>query len=307
MEHNSKVRSLTSIVYVAVVVGFFALKIFVNDLCFDVLILLFAAGGTFEILRAFGEKLLPSQKAVVMVFSLLNVASYAVGSFVWLDLLGKEGAFAVYVMLFTFAAGAAVLFGIAVFAHESVSLESVGSSLVCYLYPGAFLVALTICNHLTAYSDAAVALVFVVCPLTDSLAYVAGKLFGRKFPAKMSPVVSPNKTIVGGIGGLIGGAVGAVGVFFLYYGVCLPVAAQSFGNVSFEWIELVFYVCIGIVLAVFAQFGDLVESAVKRKFGIKDMGNLLPGHGGVLDRIDSSLYVSVIVAFVFFVRIMAGI
>lgn len=119
---------------------------------------------------------------------------------------------------------------------------------------------------------------------------------------KMSPNVSPNKTMIGGFGSLIGGAIGAVAVFFAYYGIFHP--ADFSTQWEYLWQNLVFFIALGILMAAFAEFGDLVESAVKRKIGIKDMGKLLPGHGGILDRIDSSLYASLIVCFVMAIRIM---
>jgi phosphatidate cytidylyltransferase len=101
----------------------------------------------------------------------------------------------------------------------------------------------------------------------------------------MSPVISPKKTVIGGIGGIFGGVLGAVALFFIYNAV----------KGSFNFLQLPFYVLLGVAAAVATEFGDLVESAVKRKAGIKDMGNILPGHGGILDRIDGSIYAALVV------------
>ena len=102
---------------------------------------------------------------------------------------------------------------------------------------------------------------------------------------------------------------GGLAVFFIYYGLSHCVRLTGIAQFElhapvFVWQELPFFIGVGVVIAAFSQFGDLVESAFKRKLGIKDMGNILPGHGGVLDRIDSSLYASLIVAFIFVIRIM---
>ncbi|GKU82503.1 phosphatidate cytidylyltransferase [Niallia sp. NCCP-28] len=105
---------------------------------------------------------------------------------------------------------------------------------------------------------------------TDSGAYFIGRAFGKR---KLWPEISPNKTVEGAIGGIICACI--VSVLF-----------SLFGNI--EWYIMVF---ITIILSAFGQIGDLAESALKRHFGVKDSGNLLPGHGGILDRFDSLLFV----------------
>ena len=102
---------------------------------------------------------------------------------------------------------------------------------------------------------------------------------------------------------MIGGLLGGVAVFLLYFGVCKPIETGNWA-VDFKWWEAIFFCAVGVVVSAFAQFGDLVESAIKRNLGVKDMGKLMPGHGGLLDRIDSSLYASLIVALIFVARIM---
>ena len=317
---NSQLRIITGAVYALVLLAFFVGKVLVHKLFFDALILIFSICGTYEMIRAFGDKLHKSQKIAAMVFSQLCVVVYIVADVIFtdylnvgfpedspLDAVGRN--YAPHAALVVFILGIAVIFGILVYGHERMSLESVGYTLIAYLYPSVFLVIMTVCNHLAFYSDAAIALVFVVAPLADVFAYTFGRSLGKKFPAKLAPHVSPNKTLVGGFGGLIGGAVGGLAVFFIYYGLSHCVRLTGIAQFElhapvFVWQELPFFIGVGVVIAAFSQFGDLVESAFKRKLGIKDMGNILPGHGGVLDRIDSSLYASLIVAFIFVIRIM---
>ncbi len=104
---------------------------------------------------------------------------------------------------------------------------------------------------------------------TDIFAYVTGKLMGRR---RLLPRVSPGKTVEGALGGLVGGVGTVVGVGSLAFG--LP-----------EWWTL----GLGVAVALAAELGDLAESALKRDANVKDSGWLLPGHGGILDRMDSSL------------------
>ena len=105
---------------------------------------------------------------------------------------------------------------------------------------------------------------------TDIMAYFSGFLFGKH---KLCPKISPKKTIEGSIGGTLGSVIlsGLFGYFF---------APEV----------LVHCLVIGVLGGIVSQFGDLTASIFKRKMGIKDYGNLLPGHGGVLDRFDSVIF-----------------
>ena len=269
---NLKLRTITGAIYALLLVGFFLLKIFVNKLFFDGLILVFAFFGTGEMIRAFKDKLHISQKILIFVFSLGIILAYAVSDYYYAEVVGVElnGTWGRnYAMHFTFIfliAGIAVLASLLVFAHRHVTLESTGYALLCYIYPSFLLVVLSVCNHLQNYSELALMFVFVVAPFTDVFAFFFGKLFGKKLPLKMAPNISPKKTVIGGLGGLLGGAIGAVVIFYMYYGIMqfdnLGLTAQYIRDISPTAINFVFYIGLGIVTAAFSQFGDLVESAI---------------------------------------------
>lgn len=107
--------------------------------------------------------------------------------------------------------------------------------------------------------------------LGDTFAYLGGKKFGK---TKLAPVISPNKSVEGALFALLGGLVGS----FLMHSI-FDVAVPSHMKIL-----------IGLILALVGIFGDLAESTFKRAFGVKDSGNILPGHGGILDRIDAYLF-----------------
>ncbi|WP_160719979.1 phosphatidate cytidylyltransferase [Bacillus sp. USDA818B3_A] len=108
---------------------------------------------------------------------------------------------------------------------------------------------------------------------TDSGAYFVGKAMGKK---KLWPEISPNKTVEGSLGGVVCAVI--VGVLFSLFSTTIPVGLVTLMGIT-------------VVLSVFGQIGDLVQSAFKRHFNVKDSGNILPGHGGILDRFDSLLFV----------------
>ena len=121
------------------------------------------------------------------------------------------------------------------------------------------------------------ALAFLATFATDTSAYAVGRLIGRR---RMAPSISPGKTWEGAAGGLLGAVAASVALVALLEGVetCLLPA-----------------VALGMSVGVAAQAGDLFESWLKRKAGVKDSGALIPGHGGLLDRLDSLLPVFVVV------------
>jgi phosphatidate cytidylyltransferase len=111
--------------------------------------------------------------------------------------------------------------------------------------------------------------------LVDTAAYFGGRALGRR---KLSPVISPNKTVEGAISALVAGPLGA----WIFGSLLLPELGESLGPVGL--------VLLGLAVAAAATLGDLAESALKRECGVKDSSGLLPGHGGVLDRMDSLLW-----------------
>ncbi|WP_237154688.1 phosphatidate cytidylyltransferase [Oryzibacter oryziterrae] len=128
----------------------------------------------------------------------------------------------------------------------------------------------------------AVAFVFVVVWVTDSAAYFAGRLIGGP---KLAPRFSPKKTWSGAIGGATGAVV--VGVAML----------------RLRGVEAgIIIALISLVLSVISQIGDLIESAMKRHFGVKDSGNLIPGHGGIMDRVDGLVFALVAATAIAFAR-----
>lgn len=122
---------------------------------------------------------------------------------------------------------------------------------------------------------------------TDVGAYFVGKRFGKH---KLAPSISPGKTVEGSIGGIAAGFIGL-----------LLVAAVANAAVPFRWVELL---AVSLLLSLAAQLGDLTESMLKRYCGVKDSGSFLPGHGGLLDRMDSLLF-SVPLTY-FLLRIFVG-
>ncbi len=163
--------------------------------------------------------------------------------------------------LLMIAAGAG---GLAAFAKDR-KLWCAGGA----IYAGLVLAAPMLLRRDPQFGLIALLYLFAIVWTTDIFAYCAGRLIGGP---RLAPAISPKKTWSGAIAGTIGGVI-AGGVV---------AAAGSLGN-------LFAATGIALLLSVVAQAGDLVESAVKRRFGVKDSSRMIPGHGGLMDRLDGFL------------------
>ena len=134
----------------------------------------------------------------------------------------------------------------------------------------------------TQYGLALTLLTLVTVWATDIFAYFSGRAIGGP---KLAPAISPNKTWAGLLGGMAGSAL----TIWLVYGLLD-------GRVDVPPVPVLWLVALAPVLAVVAQAGDFYESWLKRRVGVKDSGNLLPGHGGILDRLDGLVPVAVVAA-----------
>ena len=123
-------------------------------------------------------------------------------------------------------------------------------------------------------------LAFLISWMTDIGAYFSGRFFGKH---KLAPVISPKKTVEGAIGGFVFCMLTVSGIAYLLTG---PLDILAF---DVNWLYLLIVTAVGSIIS---MIGDLSFSVIKRAFNIKDFGKIMPGHGGVLDRFDSTLFVS---------------
>ena len=137
---------------------------------------------------------------------------------------------------------------------------------------------------LRSTSLAYVIYLFLITIMTDTFAYNVGMLIGRN---KLLESISPNKTWEG----MVGGTVFGVFIATVYYHVVID-----------SLLPIYIVILMTLFLSILGQLGDLVFSAIKRYFGKKDFSNIMPGHGGVLDRLDSIIFV--MLGFMFFISII---
>jgi phosphatidate cytidylyltransferase len=115
--------------------------------------------------------------------------------------------------------------------------------------------------------------------MTDTFAYFVGSKLGKH---KLCPNISPKKSVEGAIGGVVGAILLNVLLLFIF---------KRFFFESDSQLSYITVIFLSLILSVISMFGDLAASTIKRNFGIKDFGKLLPGHGGIMDRFDSALFV----------------
>lgn len=131
--------------------------------------------------------------------------------------------------------------------------------------------------YILSYEKKLLLAVFVIIWVNDTFAYLTGSLIGKH---KLSPKISPNKSWEG----LIGGLVGTWGAALLIYWL------EAYAKNSYIPFTVTQWLALGTAIMIFGTLGDLFESLIKRTVGVKDSGNIMPGHGGLLDRLDSVLF-----------------
>ncbi len=307
-----KTRLLTSIGIILVLAIAFILKLFVSNYFFDALILLIACFATYEASKIFTKMgkynniLIATIFPAVLMLALLLCVAYdsSIGIIYTLVI-----AVAVIVLFF------GITFLLPILKYKSTKLEmktrgmdkqsvvkySVIKALntsVVFIYPAFLLLFLTLINHFedlsTSFSNLndcggwisffVLLFAFLIPIFTDTFAYLMGSLFGGK---KLAPKISPNKTISGAIGGLLWCVILTIAIFFIFDSV--PSLSSILNSAGITVWKLVIISLIGSIIG---QFGDLFESYLKRSAKVKDSGNLLPGHGGMLDRFDSYIFMA---------------
>lgn len=257
----------TRLISAAVLLPTFLVVIYaLPSIVFAILIALFCAISSFELLR--GTGLVHHTRLLIytaVAAALMPIWCYFEMPYAW----GMLGILAFMIILFTEM----------MIDHVKIRLEMLSLCLLAGLLLPYMLSAL-VRMEIQRMGNFWVIIPLILAFLPDSGAYFAGTFFGRH---KLAPVISPKKTVEGVIGGLIVAVVG-----MLIYGVVV----QLFCAREVNYLYALIYGLAGTVVAV---VGDLCFSAIKRQTGIKDYGNLIPGHGGILDRFDSMILVAPLV------------
>ena len=291
-----KIRVISGTVYFFIWAALFALKCCIpagwGALAFDALFLAVAVIGALELTRAM--RVHTAQRVLAVSFCAacvpLFVAVQMTGNFVTGNGMYSIGiAFAAVAVLFEVYA--LILLILSLKNSEKFTYKNLAKSLFACIYAGVLCCVLAAVNHLSENSFAALLLIFFAVSFTDSCAYFTGRLLGKKVPLKLAPQISPNKTVIGAAGGVLGGMLGGVIAYFISYAVSIATGDTLVTTSHLH--PAVIFLLFGFALAVVGQVGDLFESAVKRKCDIKDMGKIMPGHGGIMDRFDSVLFCGV--------------
>lgn len=219
-----------------------------------------------ELIRAFSKQLSKSLKILAIV---LSVAILPIFFFFKLD-----GVFLSCILFFMIALTIMTF-------NTDIKFESIGIFSFIIFYP-ILIISLMIDLSVRADGLLPLLMIFLIGPCADTMAFVVGSKVGGK---KLCPKVSPNKTISGFFGGIFGGVAASILIYFIFN--------------SIVYLPLIVMIAIGFIGSCVTVVGDLAESSIKRRLKIKDFGNILPGHGGMLDRVDSILYNTVYIFIVF--------
>jgi phosphatidate cytidylyltransferase len=258
-----KIRVIAAVALLPFLLG---IVLFLPKICTAILFGLMAAIGAYELLHNTGLV-----KRDRLVWYAIAMAFYVS---LWGSVVTEYPA-----VLFGLLVYFAILFGEILLNHTEVAFQDLAFTFVAgIILP--YLLGAVVRIHSQDAGRHLILLPFVIAFLSDTGAYFAGYFFGKH---KLAPVISPKKTIEGLVGGVITAILGVV-----IYCVILRFAFDFEVN----WIYVPIYGLLGSLAGV---FGDLCFSVIKRQTGIKDYGNLIPGHGGIFDRFDSMVVVAPLV------------
>lgn len=274
-----KTRILTALVAICVLVP---ILIFSHTIVFPIAIAIVSSICIYEITKCIGQKKLYVTLPLYIMTTVspflvkyMEITSFAMIAFICL------GIYLLY------------LFTASVLSHGKITFSDAATIYTVGLYIVAAFTSIQYIRGYAAGGKYIYFLIFIGAWITDIFAYFTGVFFGKH---KLIPDVSPKKTIEGSIGGTLFCALA-----FVLFGVIVELVD---GGVN---ANLVFLFASGIVIAVISQIGDLIMSVIKRHYGIKDYGRIFPGHGGMLDRFDSILAVSLGIAMVLVLSNLVGI
>lgn len=265
-------RAVTAIILVGYAFAMLYLGTAVHYGFLDALIMSFAFVGTYEMYHTFRKS---EYKNSPWAPLLLCVAIYPLWYF-----LGYKG--------ILIALSLSICLALAVFTFKAeMELKDLLATIFSLIYPMALVsLAFALSREFPCGGTFAISFAIFLPVFSDTFAYLVGSTLGKR---KLCPSISPKKTVAGAIGGLLGSVLCAV-TFFLLFDLYAVIPA---GYVTFSdsvAVRAVVFVVLGIVGGVLAEIGDLAASRIKRTINIKDFGNIFPGHGGVLDRLDSIMF-----------------
>lgn len=261
-----KQRILTAVVGLLVMA---VVLVFYNTLFFNFAIAVVSAIGVYELIHSAGHAKDTGLLTVSLLFALAAP---------FLKLPGLPDLRTAAVLVYVF-----LIFAILLAKHNTIQIQA-----LCFCGMAALALPFSLCS-LIYIRDAQVGegvsglfyilLVFALAWVCDGGAYFVGRALGKH---KMAPIISPNKTVEGAVGGIVTNVVFAV-LFTLVF-----VKAAGW-DATVNYLSLIL---LAVVCSFLGMLGDLSASAIKRQYKIKDFGNLMPGHGGVVDRFDSVLFVA---------------
>lgn len=163
-----------------------------------------------------------------------------------------------------------------VFNHQNIKITDISTAFFMIFYI-VFAMTHIIMVRKAPFGNINIILIFLGAFATDTFAYFVGVTMGKH---KLCPEISPKKTIEGAVGGVLGAV-----ICFLIMGYIVDVYIDLHVN-------YLYMIILSLLCAILSELGDLAASIIKRQYGIKDFGNILPGHGGIMDRLDSIIFIA---------------